>query len=200
MQMQIILKELSFDEGLVMMHEHSISGKATFQGESITMNRFWFKSDLKCRHCGSEVDRFVIRIAPHVSMKNPDAPMSLFFSPMIGHKIVNIDHIVPTALGGIDHEDNYAVACAACNESKGHTLSEQDQQFLLDNLQVLNVSRFVDNYKMKIAALKKLRAKKKFARKEERALIRSITPFRVLMATLQRGGLSLSKLLTPEHA
>lgn len=200
MQMQIILKELSLDEGLVMMHEHSTTKKATYMGEAISMNGFWFKSDLKCRHCGQEVDRFAIRIAPNASMKDHDTPLNLFFSPMIGHKLANVDHIVPQALGGIDHEDNYAVSCAICNSEKGHTLSDQDQQFLLENLQTLSISKFVDNYKSRIRALKNLRAKKKFSRKEERSILNAIAPFRTLMATLQRAGLPLSKLMTPEHA
>ncbi|RRA48991.1 hypothetical protein D1Y84_12610 [Acidipila sp. EB88] len=33
-----------------------------------------------------------------------------------------VDHFVPRALGGADHHRNWVLACAGCNQRKGHAL------------------------------------------------------------------------------
>ncbi len=44
-----------------------------------------------------------------------------------GEQAESIDHIVPRAFGGPDHESNYVASCLYCNQLKGH---DTFQQFL----------------------------------------------------------------------
>lgn len=56
-----------------------------------------------------------------------DVPAHLYGIPCAycGEQAESIDHIVPRAFGGPDHESNYVAACLYCNRLKGHDTLQQ---------------------------------------------------------------------------
>lgn len=53
--------------------------------------------------------------------------------PFTSERRPTIDHIVPRASGGLNHEDNYVVACYECNQKKGSkSFDDFVQNFLIE--------------------------------------------------------------------
>jgi hypothetical protein len=74
--------------------------------------------------------------------------------------ILHVDHIVPVALGGANHMDNYITACAPCNLGKSATSLAEVPQSLKDKaaevaereLQLAGYQRVMDDKRHRLEA------------------------------------------------
>lgn len=86
----------------------------------------------KCHYCGCETWTDPAHVSePIVYHARGLSPVLKWLIPAsLENKRVQVDHVIPKSRGGTDELENLVIACAQCNQSKGHKTGDEFSAWL----------------------------------------------------------------------
>lgn len=196
----IYVKSLSLEEGADLL-QHALLRKecGTYMGESIKIPkriRAINKLPVECSCCKNKVDGYAIAINRSL-VQNPDTDMQLTLVATVNGRFINVDHIIPLSLGGIDNAKNMQFTCWLCNSTKGQCPTSDDIASVDSIAEVIKVNHTCHVIFAAIAKLNKYKRSIKSGNKnitskmlgQQTAFVESLRP---LVTALFKNGIKVS--------